>query len=67
MSVVFNLGSQHPWVSFAFFLGLRDVLMKIFIITSLFFISCIEPFFVVAKIINPSGENDGLLFHSKFY
>jgi len=33
--------------------GSRELLIKIFIITSRFHISCMEPLFVVAKIISP--------------
>jgi len=41
--------------------------MKIFIITSIFYISYMEPLFVVAKIIGSPGKNDSLLFHSKLF
>jgi len=54
-TVVFNLGS------FAFFLGAGELLTKIFIFTSLFYISY-GTTFVVAKIIGSPGKNDSLLF-----
>jgi len=47
-----------PVGSFAFFLGSREVLIKILIISSIFYISYMEPLFVVAKIIrSPVLEN----------
>jgi len=39
--------------------------MKIFIITSGFYISYIEPLFVVARIIGSPGKNDSLIFSFK--
>jgi len=39
------------WVSFAFFVGSRELLINVFLITSIFYISYIEPLFAVAKII----------------
>ena len=39
--------------------------MKMFIITSILYISYVETLFVVAKIIGSPGTNDILLFYSK--
>jgi len=38
--------------SFAFSVGPRELLIKIFMVTSIFYISYVEPLFVVAKIID---------------
>jgi len=39
--------------------------MRIFVITSVLYISFVEPLFVVAKIIGSPGKNDFLLFSFK--
>jgi len=41
--------------------------MKIFISTSLLYVSYMEPFFVVTNIIGSPGNHDGLPFHSKLF
>jgi len=66
-TVVFNLGVATPCVSFAFFLVSRELLMKIFILTSILYISYVETLFVVAKIIGSPGTNDILLFYAKVF
>jgi len=58
-AVFFNLGVVCP------FLGVVRASDKIFIISSIFYISYTEPLFVAAKIIASPGKNDSLLFHSK--
>jgi len=45
------------WGSFAFFLGSRELLINILIITSTFWISYIGPLFVVVKIIELPGSS----------
>jgi len=58
-------GSRPPSGSFARFLGSRELLIIIFMITSRLYTSYMEPLFVIAKIIGSLGKNDSLLFHSK--
>jgi len=41
--------------------------MKIFILTSILYISYVETLFVVAKIIGSPGTNDILLFYAKVF
>ena len=43
-----------------FLWGSRELLIKIFMITSRFYVSHIEPLFNVAKIIGSPGRNDSL-------
>jgi len=45
----------------------RELLIKIFIIISRFYISYMEPLFILANIIGSSGKNESLLFHSKLF
>jgi len=59
--------SQRPWRSFAISVGVVRASDKKFIITSRFYISYMEPLFIVAKIIGSPGRNDSLLFHSKLF
>jgi len=42
-------------------------LNKILVITSIFYISYMKIFFVVAKIIGSPGERDSLFLHSKLF
>jgi len=51
-------GSRLPRGSFAIFLGPRNLLIKIFIIVFRFYISYMEPLFMVAKIVGSPGKND---------
>jgi len=58
----FSTWVATPWGSFAFFLS--ELLIKLFMITCIFYISCMEPLFVVDKPVASPGKNDSLLFHS---
>jgi len=51
------LGATTLMGSFGIFRG-RESSGKIFLITSIFYIVCIEPLFLVAKIIGSPGKND---------
>ena len=42
-------------------------LIKTFIISSIFYISYMQPLVVVVKILGSPGKNDSLLFHSKMF
>jgi len=63
--VVFNLGFATSWESFAIFLGVARASDKN-IQNYKFYISYMEPLFVVVKIIGSPGKNDSLRLHSKF-
>ena len=60
--MVFKLGSRHPWELFASILGSREILIKIFIVASIFYISYMEPLFVLEKIIGSLCKNDSFCF-----
>jgi len=49
------------WGSFGIFLGSRE-LINIFIVTSRFYISYMEPLFVVAKIIESPDKSESYFF-----
>jgi len=57
----------QPGVRLPFSLGSRELLIKIFKLSSAFYIQPMEQLFVVAKIIESPGKNDCLLFHSKLF
>ena len=59
--VIFNMGSRSPWGRLPFFLGSRELLVKISIITSIFYMSYMEPLFGVPKIMGSPDKNDSLL------
>jgi len=50
------------WDRLSFFEGSRELLIKMSIINSLFYISYMEPFFVIAKIIGSPGKMKAYFF-----
>ena len=56
--VLFNLGDATPVGVVCHFSGSRELLINIFTITFIFYISYMELLFVVAKIKGSPGKND---------
>jgi len=60
-------GHDSHGSSLPFFTGLRELLIKIFIISYTFHILYMETLFVVARTIGSPGKNDNLHFNSKLF
>jgi len=61
----FPPGVATPWGSFSFFLGSRELMIKIIIISSEFYLSYLEPLFAATKTIGTPDKTVSLLDHLK--